>query len=69
MTLLISPHSTTRSPVLVKEFWISSTVLPEARKPISSAKDKAVISGFSCSILSNILLRYKLNRIGDTGES
>ena len=47
---------------------MSLTVFPGARKAISSANEKAVISGFSCSILLNIPLRYILNKIGDTGE-
>ena len=47
---------------------MSLTVFPGARKAISSANDKAVISEFSCSILLNISLKYILNKIGDTGE-
>ena len=47
---------------------MSSTDLPGAKKTISSVKDRAVISGFSCSILSNIPLRYILNKIEDTRD-
>jgi hypothetical protein len=47
---------------------MSLTVFLGARKAISSAKDKAVISGFCFSILSNIPLRYIINKIGDTGD-
>ena len=44
------------------------TDLPGAQKAISSIKDRAVISGFSCSILLNIPLRYILNKIEETGD-
>jgi hypothetical protein len=47
---------------------MSLTVFLEARKAISSAKDRAVISGFCSSILLNIPLRYIINKIGDTGD-
>ena len=47
---------------------MSLTVFPGARKSMSSAKDMAVISGFSCSILLNIPLKYILNKIGDTED-
>ena len=48
---------------------MSLTILPEVRKSISSVNDKTVISEFSYSILSNILLKYILNKIKDTEES
>jgi hypothetical protein len=44
------------------------TIFSGARKAISSANDKAVISGFCSSILLNIPLRYIINRIGDTED-
>jgi hypothetical protein len=66
--LLIKPHAIACSPALDKASWMSLTVFPRARKAISSIKDKAVISGFCSSILSNILLRYIINKIGDTGD-
>ena len=47
---------------------MSFNYLPGAKIAISSIKDRAVISGFSCSILSNIPLRYILNKIGDTKD-
>jgi hypothetical protein len=47
---------------------MSLTVFPGAKKAILSINDKAVISGFCSSILSNIPLRYILNRIEDTGD-
>jgi hypothetical protein len=47
---------------------MSLTVFPGARKAISSIKDRAVISGFCSSILSNILLRYIIHKIRDTGD-
>jgi hypothetical protein len=68
VTLLIRPHLTANSPALVRAFSISLTVFPRARKAILSANDKVVISGFTCSILLNIPLKYILNRIGETGE-
>jgi hypothetical protein len=68
VTLLIKPYLTANSPAFVKASWMSLTVFPEARKAISSAKDKVVISGFSYCILLNIPLRYILNKIGDTGD-
>jgi hypothetical protein len=66
--LLVKPHAIACSPALDKASWMSLTVFPGARKAISSAKDKAVISGFCSSILSNIPLRYIINKIGDTGD-
>jgi hypothetical protein len=47
---------------------MSLTVSLGAREAISSIKDRAVISGFCSSILSNIPLRYIINKIGDTGD-
>jgi hypothetical protein len=47
---------------------MSLTVFPGAKKTILSINNKAIISGFCLSILSNIPLRYILNRIGDTGD-
>jgi hypothetical protein len=47
---------------------MSLTVFPGAKKAISSANDRAIISGFCSSIFSNIPLRYILNRIEDTGD-
>jgi hypothetical protein len=47
---------------------MSLTVFLGARKAISSTKNKAIISGFCSSILSNILLRYIINKIGDTRD-
>jgi hypothetical protein len=47
---------------------MSLTIFPGAKKAISSINDKAIISGFCSSILSNIPLRYILNRIEDTGD-
>ena len=65
VTLLIRPPLTANSLTFVKVFSIPLTIFPKARKPISSANDKAVISGFFCSILSNIPLKQILNKIGD----
>ena len=45
---------------------MSLTDFLEAKKVMSSIKERAVISGFSYSILLNIPLRYRLNKIGDT---
>jgi hypothetical protein len=47
---------------------MSLTVFLGARKAISSIKNRAVISGFCSSILSNILLKYIINKIGDTRD-
>jgi hypothetical protein len=47
---------------------MSLTVFPRAKKAISSINDKVIISGFYSSILSNIPLRYILNRIEDIGD-
>jgi hypothetical protein len=47
---------------------MSLTIFPGAKKVISSINDKIIISGFCSSILSNIPLRYILNRIGDTRD-
>jgi hypothetical protein len=47
---------------------MSLTVFPGARKAISSANNKAIISEFSCFILLNILFKYILNKIGDIRE-
>jgi hypothetical protein len=47
---------------------MSLTVFPGAKKAISSINNKVIISGFCSFILSNILLRYILNRIRDTGD-
>jgi hypothetical protein len=47
---------------------MSLTIFPGAKKAISSANDKVIISGFCSFIFSNILLRYILNRIGDTED-
>jgi hypothetical protein len=47
---------------------MSLTIFPGAKKAISSANDKAIISGFCSFIFSNIPLRYILNRIGDTRD-
>jgi hypothetical protein len=68
VTLLVKPHAIACSPALDKASWISLTVFLGARKAMSSAKDKAVISEFCSSILSNIPLRYIINKIGDTGD-
>ena len=68
VTLLIRSHLIARSPVLIKAFWIFSTVFSSVRKSISSVKDSIVISGFSYSIFLNILFRYILNRIEDTKD-
>jgi hypothetical protein len=48
---------------------MSLTIFPRAKKVISSINNKVIISGFYSSILLNILLRYILNRIEDTGDS
>jgi hypothetical protein len=68
LTLLSKPHAIACSPALVKASWMSLTIFPRAKKAISSINDKAIISGFYSSILSNIPLRYILNRIGDTED-
>jgi hypothetical protein len=47
---------------------MSLTVFPRAKKAISCINDKVIISGFCSSILSNISLRYILNRIEDTRD-
>jgi hypothetical protein len=47
---------------------MSLTIFLGAKKAISSINEKAIISGFYSSILSNIPLRYILNRIGDTRD-
>jgi hypothetical protein len=47
---------------------MSLTFFPGAKKAILSTNDKAIISGFYSSILSNIPLRYILNRIENTGD-
>ena len=47
---------------------MSLTVFLGARKTILSVNDRAVLSGFSYSILLNIPLKSILNKIGDTKE-
>jgi hypothetical protein len=68
VTLLVKPHAIACSPALDKAFWMSLTVLPGAKKAISSIKDSAIISRFYSSIFSNIPLRYIMNKIGDIGN-
>jgi hypothetical protein len=65
---LVKPHAIAYSLALDKASWMSLTVFPGARKAISSINDKAIISGFCSFILLNILLRYIINRIKDTGD-
>jgi hypothetical protein len=66
--LLVKPYAIACSPALDKASWMSLTVFLGARKAISSIKNKAVISGFCSFILSNIPLRYIINKIGDIGD-
>ena len=66
--LLIRPQSIAIFADFIKISCISLTVFPGAKKAISSTNNKAVISGISVSILSNIPERYIMNKIDETGD-
>ena len=68
ITLFAIPHKIASSPAIARDFCISFIVFPGANKAISSANNKAVISGILAFILLKTLLRYIINSIRDTGE-
>jgi hypothetical protein len=66
--LFTMPHRIASSLAIARDLCISFIVFLEANKAISSANDRAVISGILASILLKTPLRYIINSIGDTGE-
>jgi hypothetical protein len=53
---------------MARDLYISFIVFPEANKTISSANDKAVISGILAFILLKTPLKYIINSIENTGK-